>query len=196
MVDPWTGPPPSPQQFPANQPDGIKKLLEKIRAVETQLRDVRSHLPGSGITNPMLASPVAPGLVYAYATNFALSLTLTTKLTATITVPPGFTECAVSMSSRVFAFNPNTTGGADGGGGDYIYNNTNIAGVSPAVIPPIFAAGSGLAADSISPFSQLLSSLTPGSTFDITVEAKTSMLAWAANTSNQVIMSGSLLWFR
>lgn len=184
MVDPWTGPPPVSNQFPHNEPDGIRKLLDKIKAVELQVKESTSHL---GMT--------APGLAAGGTTNFALTTTMATLFTLTMTVPPGFTQCAVSVSSRVYAINPNTTGGADAAGADYIYTRTNIAGTYPTALP-ILVGGSGNSAVSVAPFSQLLTGLTPGSTFDITVEAKTSYAAWAANTLNLVDLSGFLSWFQ
>ena len=47
MIDAWSGPTPSPQEFPRNEPDGIRKLLDKIRAVELSVREVTSNLLGS-----------------------------------------------------------------------------------------------------------------------------------------------------
>lgn len=196
MIDAWTGPTPTPQQFPHNEPDGIRKLLGLIKSIQAELRDVRSHLPGSTeIDNAMLTSPVAPGLVYRTISNFALSTTWTTLLTSTITVPPGFTQCVVSMSSRVFANNPNTTAGADGAGADYIYTRTNIASIYPDAFP-ILAAGSGHVVVVVDPYAQLLYGINGVSTFGITVEAKSTYLAWAANANNTVELSGSLQWFR
>ena len=46
MVDPWSGPPPTPGQFPyhAAPGDGIRALLDKIKGIETNLREVTSNL--------------------------------------------------------------------------------------------------------------------------------------------------------
>jgi|GEM_PF-6396951 len=185
-----------------NVGSGIDQLKAQIVGwIREEIRVSRQggigvSLDGSGMLgNDALKSPVAPGLVYQTATNFALSQTMTTKLTTTVTVPPGFTQCAVSLSSRVYAFNSNTTGGADAAGADYIYTRTNIAGIFPVALP-ILVGGAGHGVDSLDPFSQLLTGLTPGATFALQVEAKTAYLAWAANVTNTVELSGSLLWFR
>ena len=47
MVDPWQGPTPVSNQFPRNEPDGIRKLLAKIDAVALSVREVTSNLLGS-----------------------------------------------------------------------------------------------------------------------------------------------------
>ena len=47
MIDAWSGPPPTPQQFPANEPNGIRKLLDKIAALELQIRESTSNLLGT-----------------------------------------------------------------------------------------------------------------------------------------------------
>jgi hypothetical protein len=60
---------------------------------------------------------IAPGQVYASSTNFALSLTETYVATQTVTVPVGMSRGIVSVVSRVYVENPNTTGGADTLGG-------------------------------------------------------------------------------
>ena len=44
MIDAWTGPPPVSNQFPHNEPNGIRKLLDKIRAVELQVKESTSNL--------------------------------------------------------------------------------------------------------------------------------------------------------
>jgi len=189
-------------KLPSLGPSLTHHLVENQRQMRRQADSssfyrsgVTVGVDGLSIPNDALVSPVVPGLVYWKVTNFALSTTMTTKLTVTITVPDGFTQCAVSMSSRVFAYNPNTTAGADGAGGDYIYSRTTIAGIYPPALP-ILVGGSGHVVDSVDPFAQLLPGLTPYSTFDITVDAQTGYLAWAANTGNTLELSGSLLWFR
>jgi hypothetical protein len=49
VIDAWTGPTPTPQQFPHNEPDGIRKLLDKIRAVELQIKGSTSNFLGPAI---------------------------------------------------------------------------------------------------------------------------------------------------
>ena len=47
MIDAWSGPTPTPQQFPANEPNGIRKLLDKIKALELQVKEATSNLLGT-----------------------------------------------------------------------------------------------------------------------------------------------------
>ena len=47
MIDAWSGPTPTPQQFPANEPNGIHKLLNKIKALELQIKESTSNLLGT-----------------------------------------------------------------------------------------------------------------------------------------------------
>lgn len=44
MVDPWTGPPPISNQWPKNEVNGIKKLLDKIDKVALQAKESTSNL--------------------------------------------------------------------------------------------------------------------------------------------------------
>jgi hypothetical protein len=43
-MDPWTGPTPTPQQFPYQSSNGIQVLLDTITGIRTELREVRSNL--------------------------------------------------------------------------------------------------------------------------------------------------------
>jgi len=47
MIDAWSGPAPVSNQFPANEPNGIRKLLDKIAALERQIRESTSNLLGT-----------------------------------------------------------------------------------------------------------------------------------------------------
>lgn len=43
-IDPWTGPTPISNQYPHHEPDGIKKLLGRLDALRTELRESTSNL--------------------------------------------------------------------------------------------------------------------------------------------------------
>lgn len=143
---------------------------------------------GGIIGNDSLSNPVAPGSIYDSRTNFSLTTTLTNIKTTTITVPPGFTEAAVSITARVFAINPTASL-------DYLYGQANIAGYNGYALP-LAVSASGGSGTNVSPFSVVLSGLTPGSTFTVQIAACTGFAAWAANASNTAEVSGSILWFR
>lgn len=140
------------------------------------------------LPNSMLASPVAPGSIYDSRTNFALTTTLTNIRTTTITVPAGFTQAAVSVVVRVQAFN-NTASL------DYLYAQANIAGFNGYALP-LAVTGSGGSGINVSPFSTVLSGLTPGGSFTVQIAAQTAFANWAADTDNVAEVSGSILWFR
>jgi len=204
MVDAWSGPAPTPQQFPyhAAPGDGIRQLLDVIAGIRQEVRDVRSHLPGSGINNDMLTSPVLSQGVYASVSGFALvasyphTAPLTVIKRVTITVPAGFTSANVSVISRVFAYNNNTTGGINAAGGDYLLAQTGIAGVLDFALLEV-VLGSGSSGLFVSPLATTLTGLTPGSTFDITIGANSDYLNWAASGGvNVATVSGDILWFR
>lgn len=145
-------------------------------------------LRGGIIGNDALTSPVVPQYVYDYGTNFGVSTTVSHIRRTTITVPAGITAAIVNVTGRVYAVN-NTAGL------DYLYVQTNVKGYNGLALPlPVSASGgSGF---NVSPFSVLLTDLTPGSTFTVDVDAFTAFGAWAANASNTVDVSGAILWFR
>ena len=150
--------------------------------------------PGS-IENDSLTSPVTAQYVFDSLTNFALTTTFHSIRAKTITVPAGFTSAVVSVTARVMAINPNTTGGSNGAGADYLYAGTNIDGFNGNALP-LSIGGSGGSSINVAPFSTTLTGLTAGSTFTITIDAGTAFLGWAANASNVGEVSGHILWFR
>lgn len=145
-------------------------------------------LRGGIIGNESLTSPVAPGSIYDSRTNFALTTTLTNIRTTTITIPAGFTQAAVSVVVRVQAFN-NTASL------DYLYAQANIAGFNGYALP-LAVTGSGGSGINVSPFSTVLSGLTPGGSFSVQIAAQTAFANWAADADNVAETSGSILWFR
>jgi hypothetical protein len=139
---------------------------------------------------------IAPSIVYQSAANFALSATFSTLITKTVTVPLGMTSAALFMASRVYVVDTNTTGGWDTLGSDFVYTSIAIAANSPASMPVPIKGGGTNSCISSDPFSLLLVSLTPGSTFNITVSAKSSYTAFAASAVNGAELNGSIQWFR
>jgi len=47
MIDAWSGPTPTPQQFPKNEPNGIRALLDRINAIGLQVKEATSNLLGT-----------------------------------------------------------------------------------------------------------------------------------------------------
>jgi hypothetical protein len=145
-------------------------------------------LPSGIIGNDALANPVVPGLIYAFEQPFALTTSDVAFLTRTVTVPAGFTSAAVSVVGRLFAINPNA-------GYDYLSAVSKIDGTGGASIPLLVqpSGGSGI---NVSPFSRVLTGLTPGGTFSLEVRGNTNVANWASNVANTCELSGSILWFR
>ena len=152
------------------------------------------------IGDDALTSLVKPQGVFASVSNFALTarnpVTVADVIkTTTITVPAGMTSAVVSVISRVFAINPNGTGGPAGTGLDYFFAQTGIAGFLDAALP-VVVTGSQSSDTATSPFTQVLTGLTPGDTFTITIGACSDYLNWSAFTNNLATVSGNILWFR
>ena len=152
-------------------------------------------LPAGIIDNDALASPVIPEGVYAIAWNFALTTSHVTKVSVTIDVPAGFTKAVVAVVGRVYAYNPNTTGGVNGVGGDYINSRVNTAGVAGYALGTM-VEGNNYSGVNVAPGSRVLTGLTPGSTFTIFVTARTSHQSFSANADNTAELSGNIMWFR
>ena len=152
-------------------------------------------LPAGIIDNAALTSPVAPGSVYGNAVNFALTTTLTTIKAITVTVPAGMTKASVSVVGRVLAINNNTTGGTNAAGADYLSVRTTISGLYGYALP-LTTLGQSSSSINVAAYAAVLSGLTPGGTFDVSVAAFTAYLAWAANTVNTAEISGSIQWYR
>ena len=89
--------------------------------------------PGS-VGNDALTNPVTAQSVYGFVTNFAITATGTTVKTITIAVPAGFTSAVVSVTGRCFGVNPNTTGGSNGAGADYLYCVGKVNGLSSTAL--------------------------------------------------------------
>lgn len=154
-----------------------------------------AQIRGGIIGNDALTSPTKSEAIYASTTNFSLTTTPTNKLTKTLTVPTGFTSAAITVTARVFIFNPNTTGGYDGAGGDYLYGAANIAGLNGWSLP-LAVSGSSGSGTNISTFSTVLTGLTPGGSVLVQAEAQTAFASVAADPGNTAELSGMVTWYR
>jgi len=194
MIDAWSGPTPLSNQFPANEPDGIRKLLDKIKAIETELRDVRSHLPGAGgISNDALSSPVVPDVVNLFAFNFAVPTTFTEILGVDLVVPANCTRLQVNATTWVYAtnnsasqgtlgVNTNLYGGVGLGANGHTYTATVAVGASGTVSAPVAA---------------MIVGLTPGATIRLYANYEVPVApAWTADAFNAATLTATLLWLR
>jgi hypothetical protein len=166
---------------------------ERLDQLEAEVKFLRSSraLVGraefpAGVIPPtaLKVATAQPGLVNLTQTGFALGTSAADLVTATITVPPGFTGCAVNLLGRVYAANPTASTG-------FLSAQTKIAGVAGNAIPVrVVAAAAGV---NPAPLATLLTGLFPGSTFSVAVSGWADA-AWSANPSNLVDLTGSIVW--
>jgi hypothetical protein len=139
--------------------------------------------PGS-IGNDSLANPVDGKVGNVSTTGFSLTAgTLTELAFQLITVPDGFTQALVAAGASVFSYNPNTTGGSNGAGGDAVYCMAQVAGQA-SHLNPVGVSGSGGYATSFSGAGFNLTGLTGGSTIRLSVYGCSAYQALAANVDN------------
>lgn len=147
------------------------------------------------IKNDALTDPVKPQVVKVSASNFSLTVPFVEKAGVDVTVPTGFTELAIVMSGRMYAINPNTTGGADTTGTDALYVRVSIGG-NQSISTPTGVSGSNGFATTISFDAFDLTGLTPGSTLRFSVEGATAYQTFAANAANYITATAQLIWLR
>ena len=147
------------------------------------------------LPNSMLASPTKPEGIYDGASGFAISTTNANKLTTTLTVPDGFTAAAITVTARVFVINPNSTGGYDGAGGEYVYGEANIAGFNGYAFG-LGVSGNNGSGTNVSTFSAVLTGLTPGGSVLVQAAARTAFATIAASPNNIAELSGIATWYR
>lgn len=151
--------------------------------------------PGS-IGNDSLTSPVDGKVGNVSASGFALSTGAFVELAGqNIIVPAGFTQCLAAAGSTVFAYNPNTTGGSNGTGGDAIYAEVAFGG-NYSHANPVGVSGSGGYATSFSAAGFELTGLTPGSTLRLSVYGCSAYQGLGANPDNYANAYASLIWLR
>ena len=90
-------------------------------------------------------------------------------------------------------YNTNTTGGQDGFGADYVSSTFAINSVADGSSAPGLAYGNGGSDKSIAVISSVLTGLTPGSTFTLSIYAKTDYFTIAGGWT---MASGTIIWFR
>jgi len=174
----------------ANLPASEDHVMRRLADLERAYRELvaSTAIRAGSLGNDALASPVAPSTISGSTQNFALSTTLTTVWTLTVTVPPLATKATVSVVARVYA--ANSTAALD-----YLYAGVKVAGYANAALPLLTPANKGTNIN-VSPFVILLNGLYAGATFNIEVQVSTAFAAWAANAANTTNLTGSILWFK
>jgi hypothetical protein len=154
--------------------------------------------PGS-IGNDSLTNPVDGKVGNVSASGFALTVAFAELAGQNITVPAGFTQALITAGSTVFSYNPNTTGGSNGAGGDAIYAMVQVTagGTSQAShANPVGVSGSGGYATSFSAAGFELTGLTGGSTIRLAVYGSSAYAAIASNVDNYANAYASITWLR
>jgi len=152
-------------------------------------------LPAGIIDNAALASPVVPQSVNFTSSNFAIGTAVAVRASSTITVPAGFTSAVVTVIARVLGFNPNTTAGSNGTGGDWLYIAAQID-TAVGIYHGDVVLGSNDSNISVDGLSTVLTGLTGGDTFMCKVNVCSGLLDWGTSVNNAAEMSGTILWFR
>jgi len=157
-------------------------------------------LPNSIVPNAALATPVGvPTYVYDAAASFALTTTESIQGTYTAIVPAGRTSAVISVIARLYAANPNTTGGIGGTGGDYLYCRVHVTrddAMGPATYGDamkVLVPGNGAGLNT-APHFAVLTALVPGSHIVIDTLVSTSLLSWALSTDNETHTVGTIEW--
>jgi hypothetical protein len=152
-------------------------------------------LPNASVNNAWLASPVSGGANNPSVNGFALSTTLVELAGVDITVPDGFSQVVGVIGAFVFAYDPNTTGGSNGTGGDAIYAQARL-GATQSRANPLGVSGNGGFTTSSSAVGYTLSGLTGGSTIRLSVYGSAAYQAIAYNASNYANAYASFTWLR
>jgi hypothetical protein len=141
-------------------------------------------------------APVLIQTVRSAAANFSLSTTFAEKCSVDVTVPDGCTRLRSAIFGRLYAVNPNASGGADGTGTDALYISVGISGVDDSTATPTGISGNGGFAttngfDSFSP-----NGLTPGATVHLRASGCSGYASMAANANNYISLVATLTWLR
>lgn len=148
-------------------------------------------LRGGIIGNSALTSPVFPRSVHADSASFSLSTTMTAKVTATVSVPAGYTQALVIAASQVTARNSTNVAdilavGVSIGGSPVPGTPADINSMATSTSHPIVCATCVGTA--------LLTSL--GSSFTITADAQSGLAAWGVDVYNQANIDAIVLFLR
>ncbi len=221
VIDAWTDPsnPPNPQQFPRSYGpnDGIRQLLDKIKAVELQVKESTSNLLRTAgikltragmiidsdltltgtltangvIDNAALASPVVPGVGGNSATGFAVSQTSVAVTFAIIAIPAGFTQALVHVTAAATAYNTSLAG-------DILYVRAAVAlpGGAQTNGPELYAGADinrpGMASASLA---RVFSGLAPGNII-VKCGVRSGSINWVANGNNLANVDASIVFLR
>lgn len=148
------------------------------------------------IGNGALANPVIPHALNPSGTGFGLTTTWAVLASVATTVPAGMTSALVIAAGSMAAYNPNTTGGSNGTGGEYWNCQVSTSPGYGSYSYPVGVSGNGGLASAHTSVAFTLTGLTSGSTLTGQVWGSSSYQAVAANASNKCSGAFALLWMR
>jgi hypothetical protein len=168
----------------------IADLTAKQAAITVNVASIAANVASINT----LISQVVKAQAVSFSGTHSLTPTNQVMTSTTITVPAGFTSAVVTGTGFVSGQNPNTTGGVDGVGGDFLYSAIRINGGIVGNGATGFAPRNGGWGTSISTVSNVLTGLTPGGTFSLDLFASTDFFTWPLGGFSSV--SGTILWLR
>lgn len=143
-------------------------------------------VPNGSITNDALANPVVVATFRASSSAFAVGTAYTTVVSQAITVPDGFTKCAVSASAWWRVINDSAATGYINGRAviNSVAGDNSAGQAEPAQGVTDSAAGFGL-----------VTGLTGGGSFTVSTQVMFPVDLGAVS-NNAARISGLLFWFR
>lgn len=174
---------------------GLSVTAEGVTTVDGDFVVEGNFTAEGKVSNAALTEPVVPGVVNLYAENFSLGAAFVERVGVNLTVPADCTRLLASMSAWLSAYNPNTTGGSDGTGSDFLYVYCRIGSTS-GKYNPTGISGNGGTASASGGFGQLLSGLTPGDTVRVAAWCSAQYTTIPADAYNYVSVTGTLNWLR
>jgi hypothetical protein len=174
--------------------DNFVTDVSGFRLAETpEFNDLK--LRGGIIGNDALTQPVVPGVSRASATNFALTVAWAELAGQTLTIPSLATTLLATVSGRMYAINPRTSGGADGTGTDALFVSVQLGAQASQATPTGISGSNGFATTNCSE-SFIVTGLTPGSTIRLSVYGSSGYQSLAAQADNYASFAATLVWLR
>ena len=226
MIDAGSGPTPTPQRFPANEPNGIRKLPDKIAALELRIKESTSNLLGTaGIRLTQLGMFIDSSLTVGGS----LDVTGPMVVGGTLSLPAGIIDNDALTSPVMADATADSVSGAATGTTSTVQTTlyftvpagftqalvVSTSGVmgrnSTAITDYIYtqavvngvgggelytAVAAGLSGGVSAPYYRRISGLTGGQVIPVSVATRTGFAAWAASAANMAIIHAEMIYLR
>ncbi|NUO59004.1 MAG: hypothetical protein HOV78_20275 [Hamadaea sp.] len=192
---PWFGTGAKPNGLGGIDSDNYVESVRGYRLAETpEFNDIR--LRGGIIGNDALTSPVIQSVARNRVTGFGLTTSYVELAGVDVVVPSLCTQVLANVNASVFAYNPNTTGGSNGTGGDAYYVIAAIGGQSTNGEEPLGVSGNGGYTTVRTADTFIITGLTPGQTIRLSVYGASAYASVASNAANVAKVSAGLSFLR